>query len=64
MITLKEYAARIGKSPANVRQKILRGTLPAQKIGRDWLIEENTPYDDGRLKSGKYKNWRKKKAAE
>ena len=46
LITLKEYASRIGKDPVVVRQKILRGNLPAQKIGRDWLIEEDTPYTD------------------
>lgn len=64
LITIAEYAARIGKAPRTVRQKIQLGHLPAQKIGRDWLIEEGTPYEDMRVKSGKYKNWRKKEDAE
>ena len=60
LLSVKEYAARIGRSPVSVRQKILRGTLPAQKIGRDWLIDEDMPYEDGRVTSGKYVNWRKR----
>lgn len=64
LVTLKEYADRVGKAPRTVRQKIQLGTLPAQKIGRDWLIEEDTPYEDSRVKTGRYRNWRKKKAAE
>jgi hypothetical protein len=39
----------------------LRGTLPgAVKIGRDWLIPRDAPYQDGRVKTGQYKDWRKK----
>lgn len=62
LITIAEYAKSIGKDPANVRQKCLRGTLPgAVKIGRDWLIPPDAPYPDNRRKSGKYVDWRKKK---
>jgi len=62
MITLTEYAARIGKAPCSVRQKCQRGTLPgAVKIGRDWLIPADAPYADSRIKSGLYQNWRKPK---
>ena len=61
MITIAEYAARIGKAPRSVRQKCQRGTLPgAVKIGRDWLVPENAPYPDERIKTGQYKDWRKK----
>lgn len=61
MIPLKEYAEIIGKAPANVRQKCLRGNLPgAVKIGRDWFIKKDTPYPDYRIKSGKYIDFRKK----
>ena len=61
LIPLKEYAARIGRDPATVRQKILRGNLPgAVKIGRDWLIPADAPYPDKRERSGQYKNWRTK----
>ena len=54
-ITLKEYAERLGKNPAIVRQKAVRGTFQtAQKLGRDWIIDENEPYVDSRITSGKY----------
>ena len=62
MLTITEYAARIGKAPRSVRQKCLLGTLPgAVKIGRDWLIPADAAYQDSRIKSGEYKNWRKSK---
>jgi excisionase family DNA binding protein len=38
-LTTSEVAARLGNSPANVRQAIARGTLRAMKHGRDWLVE-------------------------
>lgn len=61
LITITEYAARTGRNPAVVRQKCQRGTLPgAVKIGRDWLVPPDAPYPDHRVKSGLYKNWRKK----
>ena len=60
MIPLKQWAEQVGLNPDNARQKASRGTLPAVKIGRDWFIEEDTPNTDGRIKDGKYINWRKK----
>lgn len=61
LITVKEYAAKVGKAPRSVAQKCELGTLPgAIKIGRDWLIPADAPYTDNRITSGKYKNWRKK----
>ena len=63
LIPIAQYAQLIGKNPANVRQKCLRGTLPgAVKVGRDWLIPADAPYPDARVTSGRYTNWRKKKA--
>jgi hypothetical protein len=62
MLTIAEYAARIGKAPRSVRQKCQIGTLPgAVKLGRDWLIPADAAYQDNRIKSGEYKNWRKSK---
>lgn len=62
LIPIAEYAARIGRDPATVRQKCLRGTLPgAVKIGRDWLIPPDTPYPDKRITSGNCIGWRHKK---
>ena len=55
LISLAEYAKRHGKNPAVVRQKAARGGFStARKIGRDWIIEENEPYIDHRIKSGKH----------
>lgn len=60
LITLKDYAIRLGKNPVVSRQKALRGGFrTARKIGRDWFIDEDEPYTDNRVKSGKYVNWRK-----
>lgn len=59
MISLKEYAERHGKAPVSVRQKAARGGFrTAKKIGRDWLIDENEPYEDNRVQSGDYVGWR------
>ncbi len=44
LITLKEYASLNGVNPDNVRQKILRGTLPGVKKGRDWFIDKSIAY--------------------
>lgn len=62
MIPLAEYAALIGRHPDSVRNKCLRGMLPgAVKIGRNWLIPKDAPYEDLRVKSGKYVDWRGKR---
>ena len=62
LITLTEYSLRHGKNHVVVRQKALRGTFEtAIKQGRDWFIDEDEPYVDQRVKSGKYQNWKKAK---
>lgn len=61
LITLKEYAERIGKPRDTVYHKAIRGGFKtARKLGRDWFIDEDEPYGDRRIKSGNYRNWRKK----
>lgn len=51
MISINDYAAKVGRSPVSVRQKAARGAIPgAVKIGRDWLIPEDAPYIDLRVK--------------
>ncbi len=61
-ITLKEYAERHGRNPATMRQSAIRGRFEtAKKIGRDWIIDEDEPFTDGRVKSGKYVGARKEK---
>lgn len=47
-VTIREYAKIHGVNPANVRQKILRGTLDAERLGNEWLIDKDTPYTDAR----------------
>lgn len=62
LITIAEYAKKHDKSVETVRQKAQRGGFhTAQKIGRDWLIDEDEPYQDNRITTGKYVNWRGKK---
>lgn len=39
LISLAEYARMTGANPANLRQKIARGTLKATKKENKWYIE-------------------------
>jgi excisionase family DNA binding protein len=39
-LTTTEAAERLGVSQARVRQMILAKQLTAEKVGRDWQIEE------------------------
>ena len=39
LISLEEYSKITGANPANLRQKIARGTLKAKKIENKWYIE-------------------------
>lgn len=40
LLTTKEAAARLGVKASRVRQLIAAGQLTAQRIGRDWAIDE------------------------
>ena len=60
LISLVEYAKLHGVTQDTIRHKVHRGSLKAQKIGRNWVIDKDTPYIDNRVKSGEYKDWRKK----
>ena len=62
LLPLKDYAAKVGRDPATIRQKIKRGTFPyAIKFGDQWLIPAEAPYTDERVTTGEYKDWRKPK---
>ena len=37
-MTTREAAADLGVSPGRVRQLLLAGQLPGEKLGRDWMI--------------------------
>lgn len=62
LISAAQYAEKHGKDRGNLLRMIYAGRIPAQKIGNQWAIEEDTPWPaDNRVKSGQYKNWRKPK---
>ena len=54
-ITTIQAASILGVNQSRVRQLILRGRLPAQKIGRDWMIEEKSLDNLKNRKSGRPK---------
>lgn len=63
-ITVIEYAELHGVDPGTVRQKILRGRLPAIKMGqRCWLIHKDQPYIDHRCLESRIKEHRSKPKA-
>lgn len=65
LISVTEFAAKFGKDTGTVRKLILQGRIPAQKVGNQWVIPADAqPPADGRVKSGKYKDWREKPAQE
>jgi len=61
LISVTQYAQLHGQDTGRVRRLIAQGRIPAQKIGSQWAIEECTPWPlDQRVKTGQYKDWRKK----
>jgi len=52
-ITTTQAAHILGVNQSRVRQLILAGRLPAQKIGRDWMIEEKSLDSLKNRKSGR-----------
>lgn len=55
LISLPEYAARHGKAESSARRMAMRGGFKtAQKIGRNWIVDDSEPWPDRRIKSGKY----------
>ena len=63
IISIAEYAALHGKAAISVQQKARRGGFKtAHKIGHNWVIDSEEPLIDNRVKSGKYKNWRKRQS--
>ena len=60
LIPLKEYAAKVGRSPRTIRGRIQRGATKGVKMGRDWFVEENEELTDGRVTEGRYEDWRKR----
>lgn len=62
LISVSEYAMKFNKDPGNIRRMLACGRLAGQKIGKQWVIDENTPYpEDLRVTTGEYKNWRRRR---
>lgn len=58
LISLAEYARQHGREPVSARQMAQRGGFQtARKIGRDWVIDDQEPYPDHRVKTGEYTGW-------
>ena len=54
LISLAEYAELHGVTSDTIRQRANRGVFKtARKIGRNWVIDRNEPYIDGREKENK-----------
>ena len=61
--TVSEYAEIMGKDPGNIRRNLIKGLIPGQKLGKQWVIPKDSVYPrDQRVKTGDYRNWRKKTA--
>ena len=60
--TVSQYAKLVGKDPSHIRRKLIEGTIKGEKLGVQWIIPVDTVYpEDRRVKSGNYRNWRKRK---
>ncbi len=59
--TVTEFAKLYNKDPGNVRRMLIKGAIKGEKLGNRWIIPKSTLCpDDGRLRSGAYRNWRKR----
>lgn len=60
-LSVAEWSKLHSKDPGNTRRLIQQKRIPAQKVGSQWVIAADVlPPPDKRVKSGKYKDWRKK----
>lgn len=62
-MTIKQAAEKWGVTPRRVQALCVEGRIDgAMKFGRDWAIPvDSRKPADGRVKTGEYRNWRKKK---
>lgn len=59
--TVTQFAEITGKDPGNIRRLLAYGKLAGEKLGKQWVIPKDAVYpEDGRVKSGNYRNWRKR----
>ena len=60
-ISVAQYCKKYGLDRGNVKRLIYANRINAVKMGKLWKIKSDEPRPvDNRVKSGKYKNWRKK----
>ena len=61
-LTIKEVAEKWNITPRRVQILCVEGKISgASKFGRAWAIPEDAERPaDGRVKTGKYRDWRKK----
>lgn len=63
-LSVTQFCEKHGLDRGNVNRYIHQGRIPAVKIGSQWAIPADAqPPEDRRVKSGKYRDWRKKKDA-
>ena len=61
-LSVTQFCKKHQMDGGRVRLLISQGRIPAAKIGNQWAIPADTqPPEDRRVKSGKYRDWRKKK---
>ena len=62
-ITLKEASVKWGLSARWINEICAKNRIPgAEQVGRVWIIPEDAekPTKDNRVKTGAYRDWRKK----
>lgn len=62
-LSVTQYAEKTGKDVGNIRKMLLGGRLEGMKVGNQWIIPADAVYpSDARVKSGQYRNWRRKQS--
>lgn len=60
-LSVTQFGEKYKMNVGRIRHLISQGRIPAIKIGNQWAIPADTkPPEDRRVKSGKYRDWRKK----
>lgn len=59
--TVSQYAELTGKDVGNIRRMLIQGKIKGEKLGNQWIIPKDAVYpEDRRVKTGNYRNWRKR----
>jgi len=59
LISISEYAAQHGVSEITVKHRFAdKRFFTAKRIANEWYIDKDEPYEDKRIKSGRYRSWR------